>query len=71
MAKRKRADTKPAAGDSSTAAKPARRRFRVSLQHEATLDVDAANQDQAWQRYRQARGIICSDHHHRLRSQMA
>ncbi|MCH8199133.1 MAG: hypothetical protein IIA54_03570 [Chloroflexi bacterium] len=44
------------------AGKLAKLRFRVSLEHEETLEIDAADEEDAWRRYQRLRGIVASDH---------
>ena len=62
MAKRKRGDAASGAADEKPAGKLAKRRFRVSLEHEETLEIDAADEEDAWRRYQRLRGIVASDH---------
>ena len=62
MAKRKRRDSQSTQSASPSAGKTRGRRFRVSLEHEATLDLRAGDEQQAWEQYKRARGILASDH---------
>ncbi|GEM_PF-6012025 len=60
--KRKTASTKK---NTSASARP-RRRYRVSLPHEETLELEAASPEEAWQNYCRLRGIVRSDHTPRI-----
>ncbi len=51
--------------NSSASARP-KRRYRVSLPHEETLEVEAASPEEAWQNYCRQRGILRSDHTPRI-----
>ena len=62
MAKRKRGEAPPGAPGEEPAGKLAKLRFRVSLEHEETLEIDAADEEDAWRRYQRLRGIVASDH---------
>ncbi len=60
--KRKTAPSKK----SSSAPVRHKRRYRVSLPREETLEVEAASPEDAWQNYCRLRGIVRSDHTPRI-----